>query len=212
MKIIARLAVVLATALLSSGCATGVHPTFAVVTANVVPETPAAPSGDAKRRLRVCLSEGVLATVTAPYPFTDRADPSPDVKDASGPAVHALPDSDLTRDDKPVKFAMAFARTCPADRDPAGTAALPVFEAKQGTWFTLPDGIKEGLVIKTVDHYTSLAYVSRSPVFGGHHSVIIDLDEAGTPKAAEGHFNLVSHLPGPLQLLVVAVVFSIAMH
>ena len=198
-----------------------VHSSFTVVTAHVVPAIPVAASGAAERRLHVCLTDSrgddLLAVVAAPYPFTDRADPSPDIRAAAHSA--AISGSELTRDDKPVKFTTAFEKGCGSDRqkDAAGTVPFPVFEAEdrkspsreEGKSSTLPDGVKEGLVVYTGNHYTYLYYVSRSPVFGGHHSVTIDPNEAGVPDVEEFRTPDVVFLPIAVLFDVVTLPFQI---
>jgi|HubBroStandDraft_1064217.scaffolds.fasta_scaffold03582_9 hypothetical protein len=231
MKVTMRLAVVLVMALQSSGCATAmllrnasvdepvekrtvkVHTSFTVVTAHVVPAIPAAASGAADRRLHVCLTDArgddLLAIVAAPYPFTDRADPSPDIQTAEGGATVAITSAldgfALTRDHEPVKFATAFEKGCGPDRQKhaADTVPIPVLEADMDC--TAPvetEVVKEGLVAYTCNHYTYLVYVSRSPVFGGHHSVAIDPDEAKVP-------DMEKVVPPDLVFLPVAVLFDV---
>jgi hypothetical protein len=127
-------------------------------------------------RLYLCIDRNILpdgpeqsflVTVSQPYPFiNERHERHP---------FHVVGDSLVLS----VGLNADVATGCDTPKGMVVADRLPVIEAKPREQVTLPEGRRDAVVFsQRDDHGLSLAYVSAAPIFGGYHSVAIDLSRS----------------------------------
>jgi hypothetical protein len=127
-------------------------------------------------RVHLCIARTILpdgpeqtflVTVSQPYPFVnERRERYP---------FHVV-DNALVLS---VGLNADVAKGCDMPKGMIEVDRLPLIEAKSGQRVTLPAGRQDAIVFSQRDaHGLSLAYVSQAPIFGGYHSLAIDLSKS----------------------------------
>jgi hypothetical protein len=127
-------------------------------------------------RLYLCIARTILpdgpeqsflVTVSQPYPFVnERRERYP---------FHVVDDALVLS----VGLNADVAQGCDRPKGLIEVDRLPVIETKSGEQVTLPEGRPDAIVFSERDaHGLSLAYVSEAPIFGGYHSLAIDLSKS----------------------------------
>jgi|HubBroStandDraft_1064217.scaffolds.fasta_scaffold22467_3 hypothetical protein len=129
-----------------------------------------------QERLHLCVARTILpsgpeqfflVTVSQPYPFVNE-------RRARYP-FHVVGDSLVLS----VGLNTDVVAGCDTPKGMVLVDRLSVIEAKSGEKVTLPDGRKDAIVFSQRDeHGLSLAYVSAGPIFGGYHSLAIDISKS----------------------------------
>jgi hypothetical protein len=165
-----------------------------------------------QERLSLCIARSILpdgpaqsflVTVSQPYPFVDE-------RRVRYP-FHVVGDSLVLS----VGLNTDVAAGCDTPKGMVMVDRLPVIEAKSGEPVTLPEDRKDAIVFSQRDeHNLSLAYVSAGPIFGGYHSLAIDLSRSALYteyKSAKPYLLLLTPITAVGDVvLTVALAFSSA--
>lgn len=106
-----------------------------------------------------------------------------------------------------------IAKGCETPKGLVELDRLPVIEARSGEQVSLPDGRQDAIVFsQRDDHGLSIAYMSAAPIFGGYHSVAIDLSKSALYteyKSAKPYLLLLTPIAAVSDMmLTVALAFS----
>jgi hypothetical protein len=144
-----------------------------LVSASILGPTSSAPETEPQDRLYLCIArtrlpdgpeESFLVRVPQPYPFVDE-------RRAHYPFHEVGPSLVLA-----VGTNADIASGCATPKGMSLVDGLPIIEAVPDEHVDLPAGRKDAIIYtQRNEHGLSLAYISAAPIFGGYHSVAIDL-------------------------------------